>query len=74
MAQKLRKPNILENALARSLESQEIDENEKTTFEQKVRQGGEFSDVPMDLQNRCRLVRIIHDIERMDLIEPQLRL
>lgn len=69
LVQKLRKPYILENALASSLESQEIDDNEKTTFEQRVRQGGEFSDAPMGLQNRCRLVRIIRDIERMDLIE-----
>lgn len=69
LAQKLRKPYIFENALARSLESQEIDDDEKTTFEKSVRQGGEFSDAPMGLQNRCRLVRIIRDIERMDLIE-----
>ena len=55
--------------MARSLESQEIDNEEKTTFEQRVRQGGEFSDAPMGLQNRCRLVRIIRDIERIDLIE-----
>lgn len=69
LAQKLRKQHILENALARSLESQEIDDEEKTTLEQRVRQGGEFSDAPMGLQNRCRLVRIIRDIERMDVIE-----
>ena len=69
LAQKLRKPNILENALARSLEAQEIDDDEKTTFEQRVREDGEFSDAPKGLQNRCRIVRIIRDIERMDRIE-----
>ena len=69
LVQKLRKPYILENALARSLESQGVDDDHKTTFEQRVRQGGEFTDAPMGLQNRCRLVRIIRDIERMDQIE-----
>ncbi|KAL8788412.1 MAG: hypothetical protein Q9195_007291 [Heterodermia aff. obscurata] len=67
LAQKLRKPSILENALAKSLDSMEIDDDEKTAFEQKVRQGGEFSDAPMGLRNRCRLVKIVGDIERIDM-------
>ena len=66
LAQKLQKPYIFENALAKSLESLETDDNIKTTFEQNVRQGGNFSDAPMGLQNRCRLVKIVRDIERMD--------
>ena len=69
LAQKLRKPNIMENALAKSLESVEIDDDEKTAFEQMVRQGGEFSDAPLGLQNRCRLVKIVRDIEKIDKAE-----
>ena len=67
--EKLRRPYILENALARSLEAQGIDDDHKTIFEQRVRQGGEFANAPMGLQNRCRLVRIVRDIEKMDRIE-----
>ena len=55
--------------MARSLEAQGIDDDSKTVFEQRVRQGGEFKDAPMGLQNRCRLVRIVRDIEKMDRIE-----
>ena len=69
LVQKLRKPYILENALARSLESQGISDDRRTVFEQRIRRGGEFTDAPMELQNRCRLVRIVHDIERLDQIE-----
>ena len=61
--EKLRRPYILENALARSLEAQGIDDDHKTRFEQRVRQEGEFKDAPMGLQNRCRLVRIVRDIK-----------
>ena len=74
LAQKLRKPNIMENALAKSLESVEIDDDEKTAFEQMVRQGGEFSDAPLGLQNRCRLVKIVRDIEKIDKGEASQRL
>lgn len=66
MIQKLRKPYIFENALAKSLESLDIGDEEKTTFEQRLRQGGEFSDAPLGLQNRCRLVKIVRDIEKID--------
>ena len=69
LARKLRKPYILENALAKSLESLEIDENEKTTFEQGVRRGGDFTDAPLGLQNRCRLVQTVRDIERIVVTE-----
>ena len=69
LVQKLRKPYILENALARSLDSQGVNDDHRTAFEQRIRQGGEFTDAPMELQNRCRLVRIVHDIERLDQIE-----
>lgn len=55
--------------MARSLESQDIDNDEKTTFEQRVRQEGEFSDAPIRLQNRYRLVRVIRDIKSINLIE-----
>ena len=56
--------------MAKSLESSpEIDDDEKTMFEQRVRSGGEFSDAPMGLQNRCRLFKIVRDIERMDVAE-----
>ena len=55
--------------MARSLEAQGIDDDHKTVFERRVRQGGEFQDAPMGLQNRCRLVRIVRDVEKMDRIE-----
>ena len=55
--------------MARSLEAQGIGDDAKTVFEQRVRQGGEFEDAPMGLQNRCRLVKIVRDIEKMDRIE-----
>ena len=68
---KLRTPYILEHALARSMEVQGIDDDDdgKTMFERGVRQGGEFQDAPMGLQNRCRVVRIVRDVEKMDRIE-----
>ena len=56
--------------MAKSLESSpEIDDDEKTTFEQRVRPGGEFSDALMGLQNRCRLFKIVRDIQRIDVAE-----
>ena len=63
----LRKPYILENALAKSLESLKIGDSEKTTFEPGIRQGGEFSDTPLWLQNRCRPVKIVRDVKRIDV-------
>ncbi len=31
----------------------------------------EFKDAPIGLQNRCRIVRIVKDIEKMDKIEAK---
>ena len=59
---------ILEAALGKSLKGRENDEF-TTAFEDRSRGEREFRDAPIGLQNRCRLVKIVRDVERMDEIE-----
>ena len=64
----------MKNALANSLESPEINDNKKTKFERGIWQRGEFSDATLEMQNRCRLVKIVRGIEKIDVAEASQQL
>lgn len=70
LAQILLQPKILQSALALSLHETENDEI-TTIFEKMSLEETEFKDAPIGLQNRCRIVRIVKDIEKMDKIEAE---
>ena len=69
LAEKLSRPDrILQAALGKSLAGRERDEF-ATGFEEESRGVTEFGDAPIGFRNRCRMVRIVRDVERMDEIE-----
>lgn len=70
MAQKLAQPKILKSALGKSLANGEIDET-TTRYEQMSLQETALNDAPIGLQNRCRIVQIVKDIEKLDKIEAE---
>lgn len=64
------KPKIFQSALRSSLLT--IENNEITTiFEEMSLEEADFKDALIGLQNRCRIVRIVKDIEKMDKIEAE---
>lgn len=63
-------PKILQSALRSSLLATENSET-TTIFEEMSLEETEFKDAPIGLQNRCRIVRIVKDIEKMDKIEAK---
>lgn len=70
LAQKLAQPKILKSALGKSLANGEIDET-TTRYEQMSLQETALNDAPIGLQNRCRIVQIVKDIEKLDKIEAE---
>lgn len=67
LVQALLQPKILKSALGASLKSDEV----MTFFEQMSLKETDFADAPIGLQNRCRIVRIVRDIEKLDKIEAE---
>ena len=67
LAQVFSHAEIIESALAKSLRG-EVD-MWTTAFEKANMHKTEFRDAPIGLQNRCRMVRIVMDIERIDEAE-----
>ena len=67
LAQVFSHAEIIESALAKSLHG-EVD-MWTTAFEKANMHKTAFRDAPIGLQNRCRMVRIVMDIERIDEAE-----
>jgi hypothetical protein len=70
LAQKLKQAKILRSALGVSLSGTD-NVGPMTVFEQSSLGETDFKDAPGGLQNRCRIVQIVKDIEKMDRIEAE---
>jgi len=70
LAQALPQPKILQSALRSSLLKTENSEI-TTIFEEMSLEESDFKNAPIRLQKRCRIVRIVKDIEKMDKIEAK---
>ena len=70
LVQKLKQAKILKTALGVSL-TRTMMGLDMTVFEQSCLEETDFEDAPIGLQNRCRIARIVKDIEKMDRIEAE---
>ena len=74
LAQKLKKVDFFKPALITSLASSENDEITvalgQLTLEETESET-DLVDAPIGLQNRCRIIRIVKDIEKLDKIEAE---
>ena len=69
LAQVLFHAELIESALAKSLRG-EVD-MWTSAFEKANMHKTEFRDAPIRLQNRCRMIRIVRDIERIEEAEAK---
>lgn len=77
LAQMLLSAEIVEDAVGSSLQEDGIHEEEEdfllTPFDKASLEMGElkWADAPIGLKNRCRLIKIVRDIEKLDRMEAQ---